>query len=196
MNQLFKSLYDTVVINTNRPHMAKEIKEAIKAATIEYHNRGRFRADVRDVILTSTNGGSTQYKFNIPQEKRIREILNICPVSISGLKGINLKLKDLFDEPHCASWYSWYNETLTINVAHPANTFQMTFLSFPAVDEANYDSWVARKYPHYITDSATFRILVMANQMNQAGVYKGLVGEVRIPGTHIFNLFQDNSEVR
>lgn len=196
MNQLFKSLYDTVVINTNRPHLVKEIKEAIKAATLEYHNRGRFRADVREVILTSTNGGSTQYKFNIPEDKKVREILNISPVSVMGLKGINLTLKDLFDTPPCSSWYSWENETLTINVAHPANTFQMTFLSFPTLDEMNYNSWIGRKYPHYITDAASFRILTMSNQLQQAGVYKSLMGEARAPGTHIFNLFQDNAEVR
>lgn len=195
MNQLFKSLYETVLVNTNRPTLVKETKEAIIAATKELHNRGKFLADIREVLLTSTNGGQTRYKFSIPQDKLVREIISVAPVSVNGLKGVKLKNRDIFFTGYCSNYYSWYNNTLTINIAHCANTFELMFLSFPDTSLEGYDSWIARKYSHYITDLATFRILVMTNQIQQAGVYKGLVGEARIPGTHIFNLLQENQEI-
>lgn len=196
MNQLFKSLYDSVVVNTNRPQLVAETKAAIAAATMELHNRGRFKADVQEVILTSTNGGKTRFKFTIPQDRAVREILNIAPISANGLKGRSLDEIDPFVAPSCGSWYSWLNNVLTIQVAYHANSFALAFLSFPRVTESEYESWIARRYPHYITDLATFRVLLLAGLPQQAGVYKNLVGEARIPGTHIFNLLQEAEELK
>lgn len=195
MNQLFKSLYDQVIINTNRPNLRAETSSAIVAATTELHNLGKFAADVKESILTSTNGGLTTYKFNIPMDKLVREILHVAPVNSLGLKGTALTLTDPFDQPKCGNWYSWLNNVITIGVAQPASTFSIAFLSFPNVIPASYDSWIARKYPHFITDLATFRVLTMAGQARQAAIYKTLVGEARVPGTHIFNLLQENLEV-
>lgn len=196
MNQLFKSLYTSVVTNTNRPNLAAETKSAIVSATREFHNRGRFKADVREAILTSTNGGQTVFRFSLPEDKLIREILNVAPVSPLGLKGIHLTQVDPFAKPTCGNWYSWLNNVITLGVAYPANTFALSFLSFPDVSEANYASWIAVKYPHYITDAATFRVLAMSGNAQQAAIYKNMVGEARVPGTHIFNLLQENEEVR
>lgn len=196
MNQLFKSLFTSVMVNTNRPNLVAETKSAIIAATREFHNRGKFKADVREAVLTSTNGGLTTYKFQIPQDKLIREILGVSPIAPSGLKGVQLEKVGMFDSPKCGNWYSWVNDVLTLGVSHPSATFSLVYLSFPDITESSYDSWIAKKYPHYIVDSATFRVLTLAGQTQQAGIYKNLVGEVRIPGTHIFNLLQENEEVR
>lgn len=196
MNQLFKTLYDQVIVNTNRPNLGKETKSAIIAATNELHNRGRFLADLREVLLTSTNGGSTTYKFEIPKEKLIREIVNVAPVSSLGLKGCSLEKISPFESRVCGNWYSWLNNVITIGISHPASTFSLTFSSFPNTLEDSYDSWIAKKYPHFITDLASFRVLIMTNQTAQAGVYKQLVGEARLPGTHIFNLLQENEELQ
>lgn len=196
MNQLFKSLYTEVITNTNRPNLVAETKSAIVAATREFHNRGRFKADVREVILTSTNGGQTVFRFNLPEDRLIREILNVAPITPLGLKGASLPQTDPFTKQVCGSWYSWLNNVITIGVSHPANTFALSFLSFPDVSEANYTSWIASKYPHYITDAATFRVLVLTGNTQQASIYKNLVGEARIPGTHIFNLLRENEEVQ
>lgn len=196
MNQLFKSLYAAVVTNTNKPNLVAETKSAIVSATREFHNRGRFKADVREAILTSTNGGQTVFRFNLPEDKLIREILNVAPTTPLGLKGISLTKVDPFVKQTRGNWYSWLNNVITIEVAHPANTFALSFLSFPDISEANYSSWIAAKYPHYITDSATFRVLTLTGYTAQAAIYKNLVGEARIPGTHIFSLLQENEEVR
>ena len=47
MNALFKSLVDTVVINTNRPNLISEISSAIQQETLAFHNRGQFKSDVK-----------------------------------------------------------------------------------------------------------------------------------------------------
>lgn len=195
MNALFKYLYDSVVVNTNRPNLVVETKNAIVAATRELHNRGKFKADVREVVLTSTNGGQGRYKFTIPVEKGIREIVNLAPATPNGCKGISIDSVDPFVAPVCGNWYSWLNNVLTIQVAHPATSFALTYLSFPKVTEAEYESWIARIYPHYVTDLATSRVLFLAGQSQQATFYKSLVGEARIPGTHIFNLLQEAEEI-
>lgn len=196
MNQLFKSLYDQVVINTNRPNLAAETRSAISIATREFHNRGKFLADIREAVLTSTNGGMTTYKFAIPEDKLIREIVNVAPANSNGLKGVSLKQVDPFEQPTCGNWYSWLNNVITIGVAHPASTFALSFLSFPNTLAETYDSWIARKYPHYITDAATARVLVAAGQADKAKIYLGFVGEARFPGTHVFDLLQENEELR
>lgn len=196
MNSLFKSLYDTVIVNTNRPNLAAETRAAIIAATQEFHNRGKFLADVREVILTSTNGGLTSYKFAIPSDKLIREIVNVAPVNSLGLKGKSLPQVDPFETHTCGSWYSWLNNTISIGVAHPATTFALSYLSFPNTLPEHFDSWIAQRYPHFITDAATARVLILAGQSQQGAIYKGFVGEARVPGTHIFNLLQENEELR
>ena len=195
MNQLFKSLYDSVVINTNRPNLVAETKKAIKEATLELHNRGSFVADVREAILTSTNGGKVDFKFSIPKEKRVRKILNVSPVDNIGRCGIKLTRVGMFEQPKCGAWYSWANGVLKIHVPEYAPSFLLSFLSFPDLDEQTYESWIAEVYPHYITDLASFRVLNNMNMTQQAGIYKTLVGEARLPGTHIFNLLQDSEEV-
>lgn len=196
MNQLFTSLYEQVVVNTNRPNLVAETKSAIVAATKELHNRGKFLADIREVLLTSTNGGSTSYKFVIPPEKLIREILNVSPATQDCLKGVSLEKISPFEPPKCGNWYSWLHNVITIGVSHPASTFAISYLSFPDTREDLYDSWIAVKYPHFVTDAASFRVLTMAGQSPQANIYKGLVGEARIPGSHIFNLLQENEEIK
>lgn len=195
MNQLFKQLYDTCIVNTNRPNLVHETKQALKQATLELHNRGRFRADVHEVLLTSTNGGSTQYKFSIPQERAIREILNVAPVSPMGQRGVSLTKLSMFERQVCGNWYTWSQGVLTIGIAHPASTFALSFLSYPTVGEDAYDSWIARTHPQYITDLATMRLMVMQARLDQASAYKGFVGEANIPGTHIYNLLKENEEI-
>lgn len=195
MNQLFKQLYDACMVNTNRPTLIHETKQAIKQATLELHNRGRFRADVREVLLTSTNGGQTQFKFSIPREKPIREILNVSPVSPMGQRGVSLTKIGLFDSQLCGNWYSWNQGTLVIGIAHPATTFSLSFLSYPTVGEDGYDSWIAQAHPQYITDLATMKLMVMQSRLDQASAYKGFVGEANIPGTHIYDLLKENEEL-
>ena len=195
MNQLFKQLYDTCIVNTNRPNLIHETKQAIKQATLELHTRGRFRADVREVLLTSSNGGQTQFKFSIPKEKPIREILNVAPVSPMGQRGISLTKIELFDHQVCGNWYSWSQNVLTIGIAHTATTFALSFLSYPVVGEDGYESWIAQTHPQYITDLATMKLMVMQGRLDQASAYKGFVGEANIPGTHIYNLLKETEEV-
>ena len=192
MNTLFKSLYDTVVVNTNRPNLRAETQNAIVSATKELHNRGRFRMDVREVLLTSTNGGNFVYKFSIPLDKGIREILAVHPVNANGLRGISLPLVPLFSEPDCSNYYSWNYNTLTIQLAQFANTFSLSYLAFPNTNLNEYDSWIAQRYPHYVTDLATFKVLPLAGMEKQGALYKQQVGEARLPGTHIYNLLQEN----
>lgn len=192
MNTLFKSLYDAVVVNTNRPNLRAEIQNAIVSATKELHNRGKFRMDVREVLLTSTNGGNFIYKFSIPLDRGIREILAVHPIAPTGLKGISLPLVPLFAESTPPNYYSWNSNTLTIQLTHFANTFSLSFLSFPNTNLNEYDSWIAQRYPHFITDLATFKVLSMIGMEKQGALYRQQVGEARIPGTHIFNLLQEN----
>ena len=192
MNQLFKQLYDACIVNTNRPNLIHETKQAIKQATLELHNRGRFRADVTEVLLTSTNGNQVNFKFSIPKEKPIREILNVAPVSPMGQRGISLEKIDIFSPQVCGNWYSWGQGVLTIGVAHQVTTFALSFLSYPTVGEDGYESWIARSNPHYITDLATMKLMAMQGRLDQANVYKGFVGEANIPGTHIYNLLKEN----
>lgn len=195
MNDLFSSLYNDVVVNTNRPNLRQETINAIKAATLYFHNRGKFREDVKTSVLTSTNGGSTIYKFSIPKDKLVREILAVTPVDQLGREGCLLKKLDLFDPETCGSWFKWSAGVLKIGTAYPATTFSLHYLSFPSVDENTYNSWIAEKYPHYIVNDATYRVLLAQRLLDQAGVYKSMVGEANLPGTHIYTLLQENEEV-
>lgn len=196
MNPLFQSLYSAVVVNTNRPNLRKETINAIKTATLELHGRGKFRADVKSSVLTSTNGGTTSYQFTVPRDRLVRELLAVAPVDSLGREGIPLRKLDLFEQENCGSWFKWSAGILKIRTAYPATTFSLSFLSFPNLDEANYDSWIAEKYPHFVIDAATYRVLLAQRILDQANIYKGLVGDVRVPGTHIFNLFQENEEIQ
>lgn len=195
MNTLFKSLYDSVIVNTNRPNLRTETVQAIQQETLAFHNRGRFRADAREVLLTSTNGGQLHYKFQIPQDKRIREILAIRPVSPNGQYGRPIPKRDLFQsDPDCSISYSWAAGALDITLPFPATTFALGYLAFPLVDPNRFESWIADRYPHYITDAATARILALRGK-RQGGYFLGRVGEVNIPGSHIYNLIRENEEI-
>lgn len=196
MNSLFQQIYDTVVKNTNRPNLVAEITAAIQQETLVFHNRGRFRADVREAVLTSTNGGQLQYKFSIPKDKRIREILTVKPVSVNGQYGRQLPKMGLFDESadnNCG--YSWLNGNLTIRLPWPATTFSLFYLEFPNINPEKYSSWIAETYPHYISDAATARVLIL-REKTQAQYYSARVGEFQVPGSHIHNLLTQNEEVR
>lgn len=195
MNPLFQSLYDTVLVNTNRPNLREESKKAVINATRELHNRGRFRADVREAVLTSTNGSLTQHRFMIPSDRLVREILGVSPVSPNGLRGIPLQSLDIFSDGACSNSYSWVQGALTINLSAPCTTFSLLYLSFPQLDPLRYDSWIAIKYPHYITDLASYRVLSPIGLSKQAQAYRAAVGEARVPGSHIFDLLQENEEV-
>lgn len=196
MNSLFKQIFDSVISNTNRPNLIAETTQAIQQETLVYHNRGMFRADVREAVLTSTNGGQLEYKFSIPQNKRIRKILAIRPLSANGQYGRNLPLMGLFDKSadnNCG--YSWLNNNLTIRLPYAATTFSMLYLEFPNINPQDYASWIAQTYPHYIADAATARILTL-REKQQAQYYSARVGAYNIPGSHIHNLLSQNEEVR
>lgn len=196
MNSLFKQLFDGVISNTNRPNLVAETIQAIQQETLVFHNRGMFRADVREAVLTSTNGGQLEYKFSIPQNKRIRKILTVRPLSPSGRYGRNLPLMGLFDKSadnNCG--YSWLNGNLTIRLPYAATTFSLMYLEFPNINPEKYESWIAQTYPHYIVDAATAQILTL-REKQQAQYYATRVGAFHIPGSHIHSLLSQNEEVR
>lgn len=195
MNALFKSLVDTVVINTNRPNLISEISSAIQQETLAFHNRGQFKSDVKESILTSTNGGQAEYRFSIPQNKRVRKLLSVRPLDPHGRYGKALKQVDPFDG-FCDRNYgfSWFNNVLNIKIPYPATTFGLIYLEFPNVSQDGYNSWIAQRYPHYITDAATARILIIREKA-QATFYQNKVGDARVPGSHIYDLLNQNEEV-
>lgn len=196
MNPLFKQIYDQVVVNTNRPNLKQEIRQDIKSATLEFHQRGRFIRDVRQAVLTSTNGGQLRYNFNIPAANRLRQILAIQPVRSDGLLGKRLPEMDLFSPSGCGAFgYSWDNTSLKIVVPHAANSFNLSYLEFPDLTEDGYNSWIAKIYPHFIVASATVKTLVKAGMADQAGYYNNLVGSAATPGSYVQTLLRECAEV-
>ena len=196
MSPLFQRIYNLVVTNTNRPNLMRETVEAIKTATLEFHQRGRFINDVRVALLTSTNGGQLDYVFRIPHEKRVRRILAVQPIRSDGKVGKKLPQLGIFDVASCGKiGYSWTADTLKITLPHAATTFQMSYLEFPNLAENEYDSWIARVYPHFIAAAATVKVLVAAGMADQAGYYNSLVGEAARPGSYVWTLLNQNAEV-
>lgn len=195
MTPQFKLIYDSVIVNTNRPNLVAETIQAIQFETLFFHNRGKFQRDVREAILTSTNGGALQYRFSIPQDKRIREILAVRPVDVMGCLGKNLPELDILQSPATRGrGYSWMAGNLTINVPYPANTFSVLYLEFPLTGPDNMKSWIADLYPHYISDAATARVLTH-REKSQASFYLAKVGNQAMAGSHVYELLNQNREV-
>lgn len=195
MNPLFTSLYNTIVINTNRPNLRAETISAIKSATLELHAIASFIRDVKTAWLSSTSGTSTSFLFAIPNPRAVRRIVNVAPADPNGLCGTPIQEIDLFNAGPDGNWFKWDKRNLEIHVTYPCPAFILSFLSFPNTTEEEYDSWIGEVYPNFVTDLATQKVLAMISKLQQSRLYAAQVGAARLPGTHIFNLLQENKTV-
>ena len=196
MNPLFKSLYDEVIIRTNRPNLIQETIKAIKDATLFYHSRGKFKKDTRIVGIQASNPGAYTVQFRLPSDSKIRQIIGIQPVDSSGKLGIMIPELEIGESKKCSTYFTWINDSLTIKLSEPVAQFQLYYLAYPNVDPIHYDSWVAKIYPQFIVDYASARVFLDIGVDAKAKNLMALVGEFRLPGSHVWTLFSDNPEVK
>ena len=198
MNSLFKGIYDAVIVQTNRPNIQEETIAKIQTATLDLHGRSEFKRDAHFSIIQSTGIGQSKFKFTLPTAARIRRVLGVQPVSDSGCLGKFLRpLKfGQTPPPNCGGYYSIFQNELSVYVnSQYVTQFQLYYLAFPNIAPGSYSSWIAETYPHFISDLAAARVLQMIGIRDKANDLLNKVGELRVPGSYIWTLVNDNPEV-
>lgn len=189
MNSLFTSLYDEIVNLTQRADLVSETKFAIREATTYFHHLDFFPQDLVEESISS-DGVSYLVTIDLTTLTRFRKLAYIRLYDISTGEVLpnfvemlppdrvldSYKL-DKIDVAYQAG------TSLNVKMGVPATGLIISYYKNPILDENNYDSWVASRYPIQILTRAITTLFTMIGYVEEANKYsKLLMGDGRQAG--------------
>ena len=197
---LYVTIYNDIIVNTNRPHQRAETDKAIREATLELHSKDFFDLDIDTSLIQTTAAPLGFSQFILPDSVLVRKIKNISPVSSDGQvlsplldKKIGSRFNDLSALGY-SGWFSNIGKQLTISTPIPYSTFQITYYGLPSVAAELYNSWIAKTYPYMVVDLATAKLFHSNGMEAEARIYYGRVGNRDAGDSHVHILIAEHSD--
>ena len=189
MNALYKQIFDAVVQGrTNRPSLVVETNSAIKEATLELHGSARFHEDLEAANIFISTGQATKFRFTMPVAMR-----SIWKVTAISTTEVPLKRITLQEDPRwLVDWYRVQGKSIEAQVSKPTSAFRVDYFGYPDVSEANYNSWIAQRYPYAVADLAAAK-LFMLFEPRTAQLFFARVGSISVGDTHLAKIYRENS---
>lgn len=190
-----QSIMDDVYTITKRPDLVNQTQLAVAKATMKMHMTGLtdnrtnqptpafYTQDLVTEIIALPTQSDNHYQIDLTDYPLLRAVYSLKEYN-NPLNGNEVsytpKEKDaIFDGYNMEMYDYYYRAGAVINfrpLRVPTNV-ELTYYGFPNVDGANYNSWIANRFPHAIHEEAASSIFRQTGKDSEFKIYQAMTQE-------------------
>lgn len=173
-------LVSEIISETKRPEKEEDIVRRIKNVTLQKHRKARFWRDIETVDLDLTVEGRNR-TIDLTILPPHRDILQVAIQGFGELKKLDISaaLSAIAkNTPNC--WYQ-LGHALHIQCNKAHGSILVAILAKPIVEEAKYNSWLAREHPYAIIDEVSAFIFGDSGQVDKQAMRQNRVLTIHDP---------------